>query len=253
MFDIKHKVKKIFKAIQYMPCCGLKSFLLLFTPAYMQGKLIKINGVYLRGRTSDIGIFEQIFLDRQYDFNLNTPEIIVDCGANIGLGTCFFKKKWPNAKVISVEPETHNYELLNKNIEGYTNVIALKAGIWNKSCKLNILDESVRSDAFMLKEEKGNTDNTSADYIDAITISDIIKQYDIQRIDLLKIDIEGSETIVFDSSAHEWLPYVGTLVIELHDEMKKGCSKAFFSTLSAYDYKLTPCGENLIITFDHGQ
>lgn len=48
--------------------------------------------IYLRNNTSDIPTFYQVFyrLDYELDYK-NIPEVIVDCGANIGLSAGFLK------------------------------------------------------------------------------------------------------------------------------------------------------------------
>lgn len=78
----------------------------------------------------------------------------------------------------------------------------------------------------------------------SITIDKIIELYNIDKIDILKIDIEGSEKEVFEES--EWLDKVNILIIELHDRMKKGCSQSVLNSVMKFDFSLQINGENLI-------
>jgi hypothetical protein len=68
------------------------------------------------------------------------------------------------------------------------------------------------------------------------------------HIDILKLDIEGSEKEVFETGYEHWLPKINILIIELHDKMKKGCSRAVFNAISKYDFSFDIKGENIIFT-----
>ena len=94
------------------------------------------------------------------------------------------------------------------------------------------------------------TFETTAEDVEAlktITISKILKESGFDKIDLLKIDIEGAEKEVFGAdNVDEWLSRVNVLVIELHDRMKRGCSYEFFKAISKYHWFFAFRGENLI-------
>lgn len=203
----------------------------------------KIN---LRTRTSDYLVFEQIFTYKAYEMKTNiNPNIIIDCGANIGLTSIYFSNKYPNSKIIAIEPERSNYEMMLKNTQNYSNIVCLQKGIWKKSCFLEIMDESVSNWEFMVKETDAKTD------ISAISIPDLIKEYEISQIDILKIDIEGSEKEIFEDHPEAWLPFVNILIVELHDRYKEGCSQALFKSLVPYHYSVDIKGDNLFIHFHH--
>ncbi|WP_099464658.1 FkbM family methyltransferase [Parabacteroides provencensis] len=239
----RYRLGKFIKSIKLIKFFGLKSFLLFFAPPCMRGKIIKVGKFYFRLGTTDLGIFEQIFYSKQYEIDICSPEYIIDGGANIGLATCYFKEKWPMSKIVAIEPEDSNFELLKLNTANFKDVNLLKAAVWNKSCFLSFNSVHANFDSFSVKESNTCTS------ISAITIAEILSRYNYPRIDLLKMDIEGAEKKVFDETAHQWLPLVNTLVIELHDRMQFGCAKSVFSTLSVYDYILDIKGENFIFIF----
>ena len=72
----------------------------------------------------------------------------------------------------------------------------------------------------------------SASSIPAVTLDDLIRDHG--EIDLLKLDIEGSELEVFQENTG-WLDKVTAINIELHDHIKPGCSNAFEAAVSKYD------------------
>lgn len=150
--------------------------------------------------------------------------------------------KFPNAKIIAIEPEESNFNILSKNVEKINNIYPLKAGIWKKKCNIKVKDIGLDKYGFIIEE----TDKEEG--IKAETIFSIMEKFNIDYIDILKIDIEGSEKEVFEEN-FEWMDKVGILIIELHDRMKRDCSKTFFNAISKYNYELEIRGENLIIRF----
>lgn len=237
-----YRLSKLCRAIKLSKLLGIKSFAFMFTPPIMRGRILKARGLFMRLGTTDIGIFEQIFYSKQYEIRDIFPQYIIDAGANIGLATCYFKKRWPDSNIVAIEPEDSNFELLRLNTLKFENVDVLKAGIWNKLGFLDFESDKVNFDSFVVKE-------STRTGISAITIAEILHMYKWPHIDLLKMDIEGAEKEIFDETAHKWLPFVKVLVIELHDRIKSGCAKSVLSVLSSYDYTLDILGENLIFTF----
>lgn len=204
--------------------------------------------IELRTNTSDYNVFLQVFVRNGYAFDIDlVPEVIVDCGANIGLTSIYYSNKYPQAKVIAIEPEKSNYDMMVSNTRNYSNIKCLHKGVWKKSCMLEIIDESVSNWEFVVKESNNKNG------ISAISILDLIKEYEISQIDILKIDIEGSEKEVFEDNAASWLPFVKILIIELHDRYKHGCSQALFKSLVSYQYDMQMRGDNLCIYFHHNK
>ncbi|MBK9249843.1 MAG: FkbM family methyltransferase [Ignavibacteria bacterium] len=199
--------------------------------------------IFLRNNSSDIPTFGQILIDRDYDFEIDfTPNIIIDLGANIGLAALYFKNKFPTANIVCVEPEQSNFKLLQMNTSQYDNVVCLNNGIWNKNTNLIIEDSKSGFWGFMVRE----TTEITANSIQAISINEIMSQLNIEFIDILKIDIEGSEKELFETNYEEWMPKVKIIIIELHDRMRAGSAKSFFKALVQYNFSLTMRGENII-------
>ena len=125
---------------------GTEGFKLWKSKQNKNGKIVgyKLKGIksklFLRTGSSDYEVFKQIFLENQYDVKYKAPPgVIVDCGANIGLASIYFANKYPSAKIIAIEPEKDNFELLKLNTGEYTNIIPVNNGIWNKKANLEII------------------------------------------------------------------------------------------------------------------
>lgn len=243
------KTKYLTKAYKHYKKFGIEGFFLITNVFFSKKPLFKFYlnkhqpPIYLRNNSTDYATFTQVFYSEQYNFPFSKqPKVIVDCGANIGLSTIYFKNRFPNAKIIAIEPDSGNYEMLLKNTEAYPDIRCIKAGIWNTSTNLEVVDLNMGEWGFMVKAVDHPTEST----IKGISIKEIITSFDLDRIDILKIDIEGSEKELFELGQDEWLPFVNTIIIETHDRIKKGTSKSIFSALVKYDFSLTIKGENLL-------
>ena len=149
--------------------------------------------VWLRPGTSDLEVFHGIFADKDYEFACwdISPELIMDAGANIGLTSLYFAKKHPAARIIAIEPEASNVELLRRNTHSEPNIKVISGALWPRKTKLSMVDGDAEKWAFSVRE------GTTSSGIEAWTIPDILADTGAGRIDLLKIDIEGAEKELF--------------------------------------------------------
>jgi len=217
----------------------------------LKTKLKKHNNlIYLRRKSSDFEVFRQIFRNEEYNFEYSqflgrSPKFIIDCGANVGLASLFFGQKFSDATIIAVEPEKNNFGMLQKNTSCNSRIIPINKGIWKNTNELDVIDQNLGEWGFVAKESNTNSKNK----IQAVTIHDLIKEYSIDEIDILKIDIEGAEYELFEENTEKWLPKVNLLIIELHDNMKIGCAKNLFKAIEKYTYIYTHYGENVVLYF----
>ena len=170
------------------------------------------------------------------------PKVIFDLGANIGLASVYFSNRYPEAKVLAVEPDRSNFGLLVTNTAGYPGVTPLLGAVWDKDIELKTLDVGLGHWGFMTSES--GVGAACRGY----SMSTLMDMAGVDHIDILKIDIEGAEKEVFENP-HTWLPRVGYLVIEMHDRMKEGCTASVQNALSMYYRNVSFKGENLICQF----
>jgi len=194
--------------------------------------------VHFRPGTMDYLIFKQIFL--QQDFNISIlDEIavnrILDLGANIGMASLYLKNKFPEANIVGVEPDESNVEMFRRNLEQYQNTDIVLGAIRGDNKKVEMVDYG--------KGETGYLAEESEEGIAALTIVDIMKKYQWNHIDILKIDIEGSEKSVFETNFESWLPKTKILFVELHERKAPGCTEVFNHAVSKYNFKRSKSGE----------
>lgn len=162
------------------------------------------------------------------------PRVIVDAGANIGLTSVFFANKYPDAKIVAIEPEPTNYELLLKNIAPYSNIVSVQAALWKENTELALIDCGLGNYGFQTHPGSVPCQSGMVGHVPSITIDMLMKDYQLDHIDILKIDIEGAEKEVFEN-ASLWIDQVRAIEVETHDRMKMGCSRAVYLATKDFD------------------
>ncbi len=169
----------------------------------------------LRRNNSDIAVFEQVFVDREMDFDLpQPPSFIIDAGANIGLTTAAFARRYPDATVVAVEPSADNLALLRHNCRRLRNVEVIAGGLWHRPCHTRIANPD--DPAWLFRLEECEPDAPGA--VRAWTVGEIMAHFDRPRVSLLKIDIEGAERRLFAEGPGDWLSAVDHVLVEPHGD-----------------------------------
>ena len=197
----------------------------------------------LRPDSTDYDTYEHVFVLKEYDFPIPfEPRLIIDGGANIGLSALYFARRFPEATILAVEPDPANCALLQHNTRDQKRVEAIQGGLWPSSGHLRIKDKSADANAFQVEWSESPT----SDSMPAVSIAELLQKSGQQTIDILKLDIEGAEKELFRTGFESWLPKTRLLIVELHDRMVPGCSKALFEAVSKYDFECETRWENLI-------
>ncbi|MBK8552374.1 MAG: amino acid adenylation domain-containing protein [Ignavibacteria bacterium] len=194
-------------------------------------------------------LYNEIFEDHCYlkhGITLNEDSVVIDIGANVGFFTVFLNALSKNIKVYSIEPIPEVYELLSANRELY-NIpgkafelaiqetekdldftyypqVSIVSGI---SEDIDEVKEVVRS--YIENSENGELQREDVDSLlevkleskrikcKAKSISQIIEEERIEKIDLLKVDVENSEHLVIDGIAEKDWVKIDSIIIEVHD------------------------------------
>lgn len=145
----------------------------------------------------DAVVVREIWCENVYevfDGDLSDTGIVVDIGANIG-SFSLYGAKLGAKKVIAVEPEPHNLELLRKNIDDNKqhvpdcDFVIDEHGVAGRKGLALITD--AHGDSRVV--ENGDEEANNASSIRLITIADLWKAHNLEFVDVLKIDIEGLE------------------------------------------------------------
>jgi FkbM family methyltransferase len=195
------------------------------------------NPVCLRLRTTDISVFRQVLVTREYDWEFcKSPRIIIDAGANIGLTSVFYANKYPEAMIIAIEPESSNFQMLKKNTSMYANITPVQAALWKNDNEISLVDPHLGHYGFQTTElPKGTLNAEEYSRVRGVTLDKLMAEFGLDHIDILKVDIEGTEKEVFDNSS-SWIGKVGVIIIEFHDQFRSGCAHSVY--MAAKDFEL---------------
>lgn len=140
---------------------------------------------------------------------------VFDIGAYCGASTHAFSRVVGKKGVVyAFEPDPLNYGALLRNIQthGLNNVMPIQKGIWSKKTTLEFLIEgNMGSSANLLLNRPGQTK-----MIEVTSIIDVVHDYDITRLDFIKMDIEGAEVEVLLSALSVLKRFNPKLIIEPH-------------------------------------
>lgn len=216
----------------------------------------EVGDVQIRAGESDIAALRQVFVDREYDMSwpvamrdriraryeailaAGGKPIIVDAGANIGAASLWFSAEFPEARIVAIEPDPENAELLRRNLASRSHHVVIEAAIGAEVGHVSLRDEGL---SWAIRTERAQAG------IPVITMADAFAASGGDTPFLAKIDIEGFEKDLFATNL-EWIESCYVVTIEPHDWMLPGqhTSGTFQAALAAHPFELYMRGENLI-------
>lgn len=198
--------------------------------------------VSIRGRTTNAWILNQLLVCREYGGLLKSPpQRIIDGGANIGLASVFWSHEFPGVEIIAVEPDSDNYELLTLNTKHLSNVTPVHGGVWSKTTKLSVLYVKAEKYAIQVVEDQ------ECGTIRGYGIEELLSMRDWDSVDVVKLDVEGSEVEILRDNSERWIDRIGTLIVELHPTKAPAGAGSLFKAFSGQEIELSWRGENLVV------
>lgn len=159
------------------------------------------------------GSFEESELDLCAKY-IPSDAVVLDIGANIGLHSVYFSQKVPRGFVLAFEPSLETFQLLATNVVGIENVSLLNVAISNQG---GILDFFVASDnaysGLMDTKRKSIRDVIK---VPCMRVDDVLKNININRVDFVKIDVEGLELNVLQGMTQAIETYKPVIFCEIY-------------------------------------
>jgi FkbM family methyltransferase len=167
-------------------------------------------------------IVTEIFYDKVYerDFvRLNLNDVVVDIGANYGVFSLYSQMFNPS-KVYAVEPLKATFKSMKKNLTEY-GVTCINKAVSSENGFEKFMITEVNGNNF--SEKNGNGFHPSSvigeEIVETVTINQLVSDYDIDRIDFLKVDCEGGELDLFRTIDKEYLQNnIGKIAMEYHSK-----------------------------------
>ncbi|MEH1869066.1 MAG: amino acid adenylation domain-containing protein [Nostoc sp.] len=201
-------------------------------------------------------LYQEIFGDRVYlkhGIVFNEDDCIIDVGSNIGLFTLFAQQKSPQGTIYAFEPAPHAFDKLQTNAKLYCqNTHLFNCGLGGESREETFTfyprssvfssfaadteqdEKAIRSVIINMLQRDNSLDEESLERLadeflkDRLeqetyqaqlrTLSEIIEEYKIEKIDLLKLDAEKSELAILQGIQDNHWPLIKQIVMEVHDQ-----------------------------------
>jgi FkbM family methyltransferase len=196
---------------------------------------------------------------------LGPDNVLFDIGANVGAFTLAAAAQLPDGEVHAFEPWSTHLERLSANISlnGFSNIHVnpFALGKETGSAILHIIDPVNTGMATLYPEETGLIfSSIKQSQVSCQVLDDYVREKDITRLDMMKIDVEGAELNVLEGGRETLERFHPKLLMELnpgHLARAGATADSIFALLSKYGYsiariehdsKLTPLGgpEDLI-------
>ncbi len=181
--------------------------------------------------------------------------VVLDVGANAGYFTRIFSKMAANGRVYSFEPGSYARSILNKvvTLRGLSNVTVLPFGLGDKpsSQELHLPLKDSGSLGYGLAhigdDKQVDHRDTVSENIDIRTLDSFIAEQNIDRVDFIKIDIEGWEMRALEGGRTTISKHRPVLMLEMVDRFlgRAGdSSQKLWDYLKSYGYDLYRFDEN---------
>lgn len=149
---------------------------------------------------------------------INSGDVILDIGANIGYYTLMFARLvGKNGQVYAFEPEQYNFNLLKENItlNNYNNVQIEQVAVSNFNGKATLHISKNKTGMHRLHQSVYCENSTE---VDVLKIDDYLMKKNIKKIDFIKIDVEGAELDVLQGMINTIIQNKVKLLLEFIPE-----------------------------------
>lgn len=166
--------------------------------------------------------------------------LIIDLGANIGASATYFLLTYPSARVLAVEPDRDNFELLVANTAN-SDCISLRGAAASQKGSVSLVDPGLG--AWGMRTQLG------AGPLETFTVPELMEKHSNNNQFfpfIIKIDIEGAEAELFSQNT-DWIDLFPVLIIELHDWLLTGQnnSRNFLKCIAGRARDFVYIGENV--------
>src|SRR5208282_4219945 len=189
------------------------------------------------GRGGLLEVVVELWLEHVYTGRFYRPEdgdVIIDAGANVGIFAILMARQNRRCRVIALEPFAENFKYLEANVARACpeNVICCEVALGAGFSKGQMQEVGSRSLDHLLR-----TDLSAADGVPVIPLGGLLDlaHADLargQEIDLLKVDIEGSEYDVFAAASPDLIGRFKRIAMEYHNHLRPGTLELLRRVLS---------------------
>ena len=164
-------------------------------------------------------LYREVFAEREYWFSTDNPRpVILDCGSNIGMAILFFKSLYPDAEIIAFEPAPWACEAIEETIRanGLRGLDAAQCGARRAGWLSRAVPRPGHPGSAVMSVHRDRMPG------EAVRVPSVrLSRFMTKPVDLLKLDVEGSELPVLrDLESSGAIGQIRQMVIEFHHHMR---------------------------------
>lgn len=169
------------------------------------------QGNYL-AKIADLAMAWEVLIDGVYDtYPVAATDIVVDIGGHIGSFTCRAATQATQGRVYACEPFPGTFEVLKKNAAQYPNTRINQIAISNKNGEAEFFFSPTNpAENSLVKTSEHVT------RVPLMTLGEFLRQNNIEKVNLMKIDCEGSEYDILYGAGEDLLK-IDKMVMEIHE------------------------------------
>lgn len=216
-----------------------------FTERYKYGKKDKMDKILNVSKYYFMyEILSELYIHSEYFkfFDIKPGDIIIDAGANIGGFTIqAAQKTGPGGMVYAIEPDEQNIETLKRNIEHnkLNNIIIVPHALWSERCTKEFYISNRPGEHTLMNYDNELFSEGKKVTIQCDTLDNMMKNLDVERVNYLKMDIEGAEIEALKGAKNLLSNYSPNLLIEaLHEVNGSPTYKQLVPYLQSMNYTL---------------
>jgi FkbM family methyltransferase len=171
--------------------------------------------------------------------------VCLDIGANIGAHTLALASLATDGEVLAFEASRRNFAYLEENVaalsEPKARITTVHCALWDRAGTVDLAESDVFPGGAFVAEESAGLDGSEhvhnigdrdvtftlrVDSVPAVRLDDWVAAQGLQRLDLIKLDVEGAETHVLDGAARTLERFRPFLITEY-----LGVSETYFQRL----------------------
>jgi len=219
----------------------------------IHGSLFNVNtSSYLEWYIFVFGGHETSLLHDMLE-HIKAGDVAIDCGANIGLHSCpLARHVGPTGRLIAVEPIDEVADRLSANValNGLANVTLVRKAASSSNGTAEIFpsrEKSINRGQASLHPNQNVSPEGRA--VDVVSIDRLVTELGLDRLDLVKIDVEGHELEVLRGARQaieRWRPILYFELLEENLSSAKVGSDELLAFVHALGYETRPVSDSMI-------
>lgn len=247
----RHYRKRLKKFTHLLRDLGFKATIQSYVNRFSKRSIVSLNVAnyenpiyYRRKNRTDLNLLRKILCHGAGNPGLLIPGgLIIDAGANVGYVTIALAKSYPGCRILAIEPDRENYQVLTQNTAKLPQVQTVLGALWSESGSLCITNPAAKSVSFQVSA------SGEGELVRAYSITDLMELAGADSVSLLKMDIEGAEFELFKNHSENWFNSIRFMMVELHERYAPGLDLLFNERLSSRPHERKKHDEYEVITF----